>query len=122
MMVATDGNVRTTVACTAGTLNDGLKVAFTTGAIMGFTVVGLGLFGISGMYILVGMGYDDDTDKEIFSVMDNSTQLNIDYDTFHHNDNDATMQVPHLDPISHAAPPLFLTCRACSWKKVWDII
>eukprot|EP00959_Pyramimonas_sp_CCMP1952_P449575 9413514-Pyramimonas_sp.AAC.2 len=26
MMVATDGNVRTTVACTAGTLNDGLKV------------------------------------------------------------------------------------------------
>lgn len=25
MMVATDGNVRTTVACTAGTLNDGLK-------------------------------------------------------------------------------------------------
>jgi Na+/H+-translocating membrane pyrophosphatase len=27
MMVATDGNVRTTVACTAGTLNDGLRCA-----------------------------------------------------------------------------------------------
>ena len=26
MMVATDGNVRTTVACIKGTLNDGLKV------------------------------------------------------------------------------------------------
>jgi H(+)-translocating pyrophosphatase len=47
MSVATDGNSRTTVACTRGTLNDGLKVAFTTGAVMGFTVVGLGLGGLS---------------------------------------------------------------------------
>merc|ERR1719375_1752524 len=46
MSVATDGNSRTTVACTRGTLNDGLKVAFTTGAVMGFTVVGLGLGGL----------------------------------------------------------------------------
>merc|ERR1712100_894373 len=46
MMVATDGNVRTTVACTKGTLNDGLRVAFTAGSVMGFTVVGLGLFGL----------------------------------------------------------------------------
>ena len=41
MVVATRGNVRTTVACTAGTLNDGLRVAFTTGTVMGFLVVGL---------------------------------------------------------------------------------
>jgi inorganic pyrophosphatase len=53
MSVATDGNVRTTVACTRGTLNDGLKVAFTTGAVMGFTVVGLGLAGLSGIFALL---------------------------------------------------------------------
>jgi inorganic pyrophosphatase len=46
MSVATSGNVRTTVACTAGTLNDGLTVAFTTGTVMGFMVVGLGLMGM----------------------------------------------------------------------------
>eukprot|EP00928_Gymnodinium_smaydae_P064872 TRINITY_DN4810_c0_g3_i1.p1 TRINITY_DN4810_c0_g3~~TRINITY_DN4810_c0_g3_i1.p1 ORF type:complete len:843 (-),score=173.40 TRINITY_DN4810_c0_g3_i1:80-2518(-) len=53
MMVATDGNVRTTVACTTGTLNDGLQVAFTAGSVMGFTVVGLGLFGLGGMVWLL---------------------------------------------------------------------
>merc|ERR1711966_73038 len=58
-MIATDGNVRTTVACTAGTLNDGLKVAFATGAVMGFTVVALGLGGLSLMYLLVGVGYNN---------------------------------------------------------------
>jgi inorganic pyrophosphatase len=53
MSVATDGNVRTTVACTAGTLNDGLKVAFTTGTVMGFMVVGLGLGGVSIVFALL---------------------------------------------------------------------
>merc|ERR1719440_2603886 len=57
MMVATDGNVRTTVACTKGSLNDGLIVAFTTGSIMGFTVVGLGLFGVSVMLLLLKANY-----------------------------------------------------------------
>eukprot|EP00425_Heterocapsa_triquetra_P001773 CAMPEP_0195056152 /NCGR_PEP_ID=MMETSP0448-20130528/4677_1 /TAXON_ID=66468 /ORGANISM="Heterocapsa triquestra, Strain CCMP 448" /LENGTH=203 /DNA_ID=CAMNT_0040085951 /DNA_START=107 /DNA_END=715 /DNA_ORIENTATION=+ len=46
MRVATEGNVRTTVACASGTLNDGLKVAFTAGAAMGFGVVGLAATGI----------------------------------------------------------------------------
>jgi H(+)-translocating pyrophosphatase len=55
MMVATDGNVRTTVACAEGTLNNGLKVAFTTGSIMGFTVVGLGLFGLGCMFWLMNI-------------------------------------------------------------------
>eukprot|EP00397_Hematodinium_sp_SG-2012_P005289 GEMP01005307.1.p1 GENE.GEMP01005307.1~~GEMP01005307.1.p1 ORF type:complete len:794 (+),score=157.67 GEMP01005307.1:300-2681(+) len=50
MLVATDGNVRTTVACYSGSLNDGLRVAFTAGSVMGFTVVGLGLFGVSAMF------------------------------------------------------------------------
>lgn len=53
MLVATEGNVRTTVACTNGTLNDGLKVAFTAGAIMGFTVVGFGLFGLGFIFWVV---------------------------------------------------------------------
>jgi len=124
MMVATDGNVRTTVACTAGTLNDGLKVAFTTGAIMGFTVVGLGLFGISGMYILVGIGYDDDTDKEIFSVIKNSTQLDtdsIEYDTFHHNDNDATMQILTGFGFGASAVALFARVAVGIYTKAADV-
>jgi len=47
MSVATDGNVRTTVACAEGSLNDGLRVAFKTGAAMGFGVVGLAMTGFS---------------------------------------------------------------------------
>jgi H(+)-translocating pyrophosphatase len=58
MSVATLGNVRTTVACTGtpekpGTLNDGLKVAFATGTVMGFMVVGLGLAGVSIMFLIL---------------------------------------------------------------------
>lgn len=59
MMVATDGNSRTTVACATGTLNDGLTVAFTAGAVMGFTVVGLGLCGVSAAYLVLAMGRAD---------------------------------------------------------------
>ncbi|CAD7949387.1 unnamed protein product [Amoebophrya sp. A25] len=58
MHVATDGNVRTTVACTEGTLNDGLVVAFTAGSIMGFAVVGLGLTGLSLVFLFVATGDD----------------------------------------------------------------
>merc|ERR1719284_717201 len=55
MMVATDGNVRTTVACAEGSLNSGLRVAFTTGSIMGFTVVGLGLAGLGSLFWLMNV-------------------------------------------------------------------
>jgi H(+)-translocating pyrophosphatase len=58
MMVATDGNAKTTAAAAGnkktgkkGSLNAGLTVAFTTGAVMGFAVVGLGLAGASICYI-----------------------------------------------------------------------
>jgi Na+/H+-translocating membrane pyrophosphatase len=59
MAVATDANVRTTQAADAEGLAVALRVAFTGGAVMGFTVVGLGLMGLSIMFYLVTLGYDD---------------------------------------------------------------
>ncbi len=46
MKIATLANARTANACQEG-LNRGLKVAFSAGSVMGFTVVGLGLLDIS---------------------------------------------------------------------------
>ena len=46
MKIATAANARTSHACTQG-LNRGLRVAFSAGSVMGFTVVGLGLLDIS---------------------------------------------------------------------------
>jgi len=61
MVVATDANVRTTQAADKEGLNAALRVAFTGGAVMGFTVVGLGLSGLSIMFYLVSLGHDDET-------------------------------------------------------------
>ena len=50
MQIATQANVRTTQACdpaSGGSINNGLKVAFKSGAVMGLGVTGLGLFGIA---------------------------------------------------------------------------
>ena len=46
MKIATAANARTSNACQEG-LNRGLRVAFSAGSVMGFTVVGLGLLDIS---------------------------------------------------------------------------
>eukprot|EP00616_Rhizochromulina_sp_CCMP1243_P005949 CAMPEP_0118965760 /NCGR_PEP_ID=MMETSP1173-20130426/3287_1 /TAXON_ID=1034831 /ORGANISM="Rhizochromulina marina cf, Strain CCMP1243" /LENGTH=789 /DNA_ID=CAMNT_0006914423 /DNA_START=277 /DNA_END=2646 /DNA_ORIENTATION=- len=67
MMVATDGNVRTTVACADKDLNAGLQVAFTTGSIMGFTVVGLGLAGLSLSYLILGVGFGQEPTFQILA-------------------------------------------------------
>ena len=52
MKIATASNARTANACQTS-LNSGLKVAFSAGTVMGFTVVGLGLLDITGWYLLL---------------------------------------------------------------------
>ena len=52
MNIATASNARTANACRKG-LNDGLRVAFSAGTVMGFTVVGLGLFDITAWYLML---------------------------------------------------------------------
>jgi len=60
MSVATDANVRTTQAADKEGLARALRVAFTGGAVMGFTVVGLGLMGVSIFYIIMVQGRGND--------------------------------------------------------------
>lgn len=52
MKIATLANSRTANACQEG-LNKGLRVAFSSGSVMGFTVVGLGLLDISIWFFLL---------------------------------------------------------------------
>lgn len=52
MNIATKANLRTTEGARKS-LNDGLRVAFSSGAVMGLTVVGLGLLGLSGIFYLL---------------------------------------------------------------------
>ena len=63
MRIATKSNSRTATAAQKS-INDGLKVAFSSGAVMGLTVVGLGLFGVTALYwifndpnIIFGFGF-----------------------------------------------------------------
>lgn len=59
MQVATKANVRTANAARIGGMNQALSVAFSGGAVMGMCVVGLGIIGVSVLYmILNGLGYD----------------------------------------------------------------
>ena len=56
MTIATRANDRTANACRTG-LNRGLRVAFSAGSVMGFTVVGLGLLDISLWYAIMKLGF-----------------------------------------------------------------
>jgi K(+)-stimulated pyrophosphate-energized sodium pump len=51
MSIAVRGNTRTATAAQTG-LNKALKVAFRTGAVMGLTVVGIGIIGVSALWII----------------------------------------------------------------------
>ena len=67
MKIATNSNARTANACQEG-LNKGLRVAFSAGSVMGFTVVGLGLLDISLWFIILKFIFKFET-SEISSAM-----------------------------------------------------
>lgn len=64
MTVATAANVRTAAAA-RGSLNKALSVAFSGGTVMGMAVVGLGVVGITGTFLLAswGLGLAQDVSK-----------------------------------------------------------
>lgn len=54
MKAATSANARTAEAASEGGMNKALAIAFSGGAVMGMTVVGLGIIGISTVYMITG--------------------------------------------------------------------
>ncbi len=68
MRIATSANARTANAATES-LNKGLKVAFSSGSVMGFSVVGLGMLDVTLWFFLLryGLGYTEP--EKIGSVM-----------------------------------------------------
>ncbi|MBE6776928.1 MAG: sodium-translocating pyrophosphatase [Ruminococcaceae bacterium] len=67
MKIATAANSRTANACRTG-LNKGLRIAFSAGSVMGFTVVGLGLLDISIWFALLKFVFGC-TESQITSSM-----------------------------------------------------
>lgn len=67
MKIATLANSRTANAAQRS-LNDGLRIAFSAGSVMGFTVVGLGLLDMSIWYYFLNMVYEGNA-QQISSAM-----------------------------------------------------
>ncbi|MEG0875858.1 MAG: sodium-translocating pyrophosphatase [Oscillospiraceae bacterium] len=61
MKIATNSNARTAQAASES-LNHGLKVAFSSGSVMGFTVVGLGLLDITVWFLVLRYGFHCEAD------------------------------------------------------------
>ncbi len=68
MKIATSSNARTAHAC-QGSLNRGLRVAFSAGSVMGFTVVGLGLLDLSVWLILLKFVFHESVENIAATVI-----------------------------------------------------
>ena len=68
MRVATAANVRTAAAARGG-LNEALKIAFSGGAVMGFCVVGLGVLGLSGLFLVYTSVFGDGDLVRVINVL-----------------------------------------------------
>jgi len=80
MMVATECNVKTAEAAKRS-LNDALKIAFAGGAVMGFVVVGLGLAGLTILFYLFALGYEDYSVTDVASYTTVMAALKANYTT-----------------------------------------
>ena len=68
MKIATNANARTAQAASES-LNKGLRVAFSSGSVMGFTVVGLGMLDISIWFFLLRYAFGIDDATTIGNIM-----------------------------------------------------
>lgn len=66
MRVATASNMRTTHGARTS-LNDALKIAFSGGAVMGMSVVGLGILGLSGLLLIFSNTIEDGASVSVLS-------------------------------------------------------
>jgi len=71
MQVATEANEKTTQAAKKG-LPEALAVAFTGGSVMGFTVVGLGLGGVSILFIIMQASCDEAKQPTVHQCMNSA--------------------------------------------------
>jgi K(+)-stimulated pyrophosphate-energized sodium pump len=68
MKIATNSNARTAQAAYEG-LNKGLRVAFSSGSVMGFTVVGLGLLDVTMWFCILRFGFGIDDASQLGNIM-----------------------------------------------------
>ena len=68
MKIATNANARTAQAASES-MNQGLRVAFSSGSVMGFTVVGLGMLDITLWLCLLRYGFGVDSPETLGNIM-----------------------------------------------------